>query len=80
MGRNSSFGVGYGIRWATKKGLITSPFVIPTLWGSIAFQENEGLVVIEAENGQRSNGTTHNWLYLSALTGYTGTSYLQPSL
>ncbi len=50
------------------------------LLGSIAFQESEGLVVLEAEHGQRSNGATHNWLYLSALSGYTGTSYLQPSL
>ncbi|MCP4362327.1 MAG: hypothetical protein GY796_30340, partial [Chloroflexi bacterium] len=54
--------------------------MILTLLGSMAFQESEGLVVMEAEHGQRTNGATHNWLYVSALTGYTGTSYLQPSL
>jgi RHS repeat-associated protein len=39
-----------------------------------------GQVVLEAENGQRTNGQSHNWLLKTSLPGYTGTSYLQTSL
>ncbi|MCP5013790.1 MAG: RHS repeat-associated core domain-containing protein [Ketobacter sp.] len=44
-----------------------------------AYLESDGLVVIEAENGTRSNGQTHDWLLKTTLPGYTGTSYLQTS-
>jgi hypothetical protein len=44
-----------------------------------AYLEQDGLVVIEAENGTRSNGQTHDWLLKTSLPGYTGTSYLQSS-
>lgn len=45
-----------------------------------AYAEDEGLVVLEAENGERTNGATHNWLLKSSLPSYTGTSYLDTSL
>jgi YD repeat-containing protein len=41
-----------------------------------AYLESEGLVVMEAENGQLVNGTTHAWLTSTAISGYTGTHYL----
>jgi uncharacterized repeat protein (TIGR01451 family) len=44
-----------------------------------AYLESNGLVVMEAENGDIANGATHNWLRLTALDGYTGTSYVQTS-
>ncbi|MCQ3979337.1 MAG: hypothetical protein DPW09_38445 [Anaerolineae bacterium] len=44
-----------------------------------AFEEENGLVTMEAENfGARINGATHNWLLKTGQSGYTGTSYLQP--
>ena len=45
-----------------------------------AYAENEGLVVMEAENSNLTNGATHSWLRLTSQGGYTGTSYLQTSL
>ncbi|MCP4372815.1 MAG: hypothetical protein GY797_32630, partial [Deltaproteobacteria bacterium] len=45
-----------------------------------AYLENNGLVVMEAENGESTNGLTHNWLFKTSLLNYTGTSYLEPSL
>ena len=45
-----------------------------------AYLESNGLVVMEAEKGDRTNGTTHNWLLKTSLPGYTGTSYLDTSL
>jgi hypothetical protein len=33
-------------------------------------------VVLEAENGQIIAGPTHAWLTSTAISGYTGTSYL----
>jgi RHS repeat-associated protein len=44
-----------------------------------AYLENGGQVVMEAENGDITNGTTHNWLRLTYQTGFTGTSYIQTS-
>ena len=44
------------------------------------FLESGGLVVMEGEHGERTNGDTHNWLHLTSVAGYTGTSYLQTSL
>ncbi|MCP4370366.1 MAG: RHS repeat protein, partial [Deltaproteobacteria bacterium] len=44
------------------------------------YLENSGLVVMEAENGESTNGLTHNWLLKTSLPNYTGTSYLEPSL
>jgi YD repeat-containing protein len=38
--------------------------------------ESNGLVTLEAENGQRIDGPTHAWLTSTAITGYTGTNYL----
>jgi RHS repeat-associated protein len=40
------------------------------------FLEDNGLVTVEAENGQVLSGTTHAWLTATAISGYTGTSYL----
>lgn len=54
---------------------VLAPIVLPTG----AYLESGGLVVMEAEHGQRSNGQTHNWLLKTSLPGYTGTSYLQSS-
>ena len=34
-------------------------------------------MVLEAENNDITNGVTHTWLRLTALSGYTGTSYVQ---
>jgi hypothetical protein len=44
------------------------------------YLEENGLVVMEAENGDRTNGATHTWLLKTSQPGYTGTSYLQSSL
>jgi YD repeat-containing protein len=48
-----------------------------------AYLESDGLVVMEAENGQVISDTTHTWLTTTAQSGYTtpegtgGTAYLQ---
>ena len=43
------------------------------------YLESGGQVVMEAENGQRAPGASHTWLTMTVQSGYTGTSYLQPS-
>ncbi|MCG3212508.1 MAG: hypothetical protein FOGNACKC_06178 [Anaerolineae bacterium] len=55
---------------------VLAPIVLP----AGAYLEENGRVVLEAENGTRSNGDTHDWLLKTSLPGYTGTSYLQSSL
>jgi RHS repeat-associated protein len=42
-----------------------------------AYLESDGLVVMEAENGQVISSTTHAWLTATKQSGYTGTAYLQ---
>jgi YD repeat-containing protein len=43
-----------------------------------AYQESNGLVVMEAENfGERTDSLPHRWLLANHQSGYTGTAYLQ---
>lgn len=55
---------------------VLAPIVLPV--GT--YLEENGQVVLEAENGQRANGHSQNWLPKTSLPDYTGTSYLQSSL
>ncbi len=42
-----------------------------------AFFEENGDLILEAEDGQTAAGTTHNWVTQTVQSGYVGSSYMQ---
>jgi len=68
----------YSLDNAGNRRVLTETLVTVDSLPGGAYLEADGLVVMEAEHGDRTSGATHTWLLQTSQSGYTGTSYLQP--
>jgi hypothetical protein len=73
--------VGYGYNEVDNRTALTETLAAIQYLPPGAYQENDGLVVIEVENFEaKTSGPTHKWLLKATQSGYTGTAYVQPRI